>query len=244
MIILAVGMPRAGSGWHYNLIKELMATAGYEDARDIRERFKLQGILTAVNTNIGVLSFRRLLMVSIPGLFGKKFVIKAHSGPTIWIKFLIEIGLFKVLYIYRDPRDAMLSAMDYGARVLEKQNRPNAFSHLTDLDKAADFFAEYIRDQGHWQALTKVIATRYEDLLLDYENEADAIVKFLGLDRANLDVEQVIEKNRPGGNVQEKQGTHFFKGQVGRFRGRFTTDDIERLNQRFGESILKMGYPL
>jgi len=79
---------------------------------------------------------------------------------------------------------------------------------------------------------------------LDYDNEADAIVKFLGLDRTNPDVEQVIEKNRPGGNVQEKQGTHFFKGQVGRFRDRFTTDDIEKLNQRFGESILKMGYPL
>jgi len=244
MIILAVGMPRAGSGWHYNLVKELMATAGFEDSRGIRERFRMQGILTAVNTNIGVLSFRRLLMVSVPGLLGKQFVIKAHSGPTIWIKFLINIGLFRVLYIYRDPRDAMLSAMDYGARVLEKQNRPNAFSHLTDVNKAAEFFAEYIRDQGAWQALPKVHSTRYEDFLLEYDREADAIVKFLGLERANPDIEQVIEKNRPGGNVQEKQGTHFFKGQVGRFRDRFTPEEIGMLNQRFGESIRKMGYPL
>ena len=28
MIVLAVGMPRAGSGWHYNLVHDLMKTTG------------------------------------------------------------------------------------------------------------------------------------------------------------------------------------------------------------------------
>ena len=36
MIVLSVGMPRAGSGWHYNLIHDLMKTAGATDAREIR----------------------------------------------------------------------------------------------------------------------------------------------------------------------------------------------------------------
>ena len=40
MIVLSVGMPRAGSGWHYNLIHDLMETAGYTDARIIREKIK------------------------------------------------------------------------------------------------------------------------------------------------------------------------------------------------------------
>lgn len=244
MIILAVGMPRAGSGWHYNLIKELMTTAGFEDAREIRKKFGLQKILTEVNTNIGVLSLRRLLMVSIPNLLGKRFVIKAHSGPTPWLKLLINLGSFKVLYIYRDPRDAMLSAMEYGARVLERQNRPNAFSDLTDINKAADFFAEYIHDQEAWQGLSRVHMTRYEDLLTDYDTEANAIIDFLNLNRSDPAVQLVLEKNHPGGNVQEKQGTHFFKGQVGRFREKFTPEEIEMLNARFGKDIQKMGYQL
>ena len=60
MIVLAVGMPRAGSGWHYNLVHDLMATTGCEDAREIRAKFQLESVLTEVNCNIGVLSLRRV----------------------------------------------------------------------------------------------------------------------------------------------------------------------------------------
>ena len=66
MIVLSVGMPRAGSGWHYNLIHDLMETTGCADARDIRERYRLQRILTEVNCNIGALSARRLGLATVP----------------------------------------------------------------------------------------------------------------------------------------------------------------------------------
>ena len=46
MIILSVGMPRAGSGWHYNLIHELDEDHGLcRCARKVREQYRLQGIL-------------------------------------------------------------------------------------------------------------------------------------------------------------------------------------------------------
>ena len=73
MIVLSVGMPRAGSGWHYNLIHDLMEAAGYIDARVIREKYRLQNILTEVNCNIGVLSVRRMGMVAVPAVMGKDF---------------------------------------------------------------------------------------------------------------------------------------------------------------------------
>ena len=60
MIVLSVGMPRAGSVWHYNLVRDLMETTGCADAYDIRKRYRLQKILTEVNCNIGVLSASRL----------------------------------------------------------------------------------------------------------------------------------------------------------------------------------------
>ncbi|HSK65351.1 MAG TPA: hypothetical protein VK888_00370, partial [Anaerolineales bacterium] len=132
MIVLSVGMPRAGSGWHYNLVHDLMRTTGCADARMIREKYNLQGILTEVNCNIGVLSARRLAMVAIPAVLGNTFVIKAHAGPTTASRLLQRLGLLRITYIYRDPRDAMLSAYDYGQRALQK-GRPNAFSHLTDF---------------------------------------------------------------------------------------------------------------
>ena len=112
MIVLSVGMPRAGSGWHYNLVHDLMKTTGCADAHQIREKYHLQNILTEVNCNIGVLSARRLARVTVPALMGNTFVIKAHSSPTSSSRLLQRLGLLRTTYIYRDPRDAMLSAYD------------------------------------------------------------------------------------------------------------------------------------
>jgi hypothetical protein len=53
MIVLSVGMPRAGSGWHYNLIHDLMKTTGCADAREIREKY------LAKNPDRGELQYRR-----------------------------------------------------------------------------------------------------------------------------------------------------------------------------------------
>jgi hypothetical protein len=244
MIILSVGMPRAGSGWHYNLVHDLMATTGCDDARDIRANFGLQGILTEVNCNIGVLSARRLVLVARPALLGHTFVIKAHSGPTTWARAMIQGGLIRATYIYRDPRDAMLSAFDYGKRVLEKQGRPNAFSHLTDFQKTLDFFTQYVRDWEKWVQVPGVLTSRYEDLLQNYDPEADNLARFLGVNPAHEAVSAVVEKYRPAGQVQGQQGTHFFKGQVGRFRERYSAQEQKILADRFGQTLEKMGYPI
>jgi len=244
MIILSVGMPRAGSGWHYNLVHDLMATTGCDEARDIRTKYGLEKILTEVNCNIGVLSARRLVMVTRPALLGHTFVIKAHSAPTVWAKALINGGLMRATYIYRDPRDAMLSAHDYGKRVLEKQGRPNAFSHLTDFQKTLDFFVEYVEGWEKWMQVPGVLKARYEDLLQDYEVETAKLVQFLGLLPADEKVKAVVEQYRPGGQAQGQQGTHFFKGQVGRFRERYSVEEQKILADKFGKYLTKMGYEI
>lgn len=244
MIVLSVGMPRAGSGWHYNLVHDLMATTGCDDARDIREKYGLQNILTEVNCNIGVLSLRRLIMVARPAVLGHTFVIKAHSAPTPWAKAMLQGGLMHATYIYRDPRDAMLSAYDYGKRVLEKQGRPNAFSHLTDFQKTMDFFTEYVEGWEKWMQVPGVLKSRYEDLLQNYDAEAGNLVSFLGLNSADEAVRTVVEKYRPAGQAQGRQGTHFFKGQIGRFRERYSEQEQKTLADKFGVTLQKMGYEI
>lgn len=240
MIVLSVGMPRAGSGWHYNLIHDLMKTTGCADAREIRQKYRLQKILTEVNCNIGVLSLRRLGMVMIPALRGETFVIKAHSAPTLWSRLLSTFGLLRVTYIYRDPRDAMLSAFEFGQRALSK-GRPNAFSHLSDFDKTLDFMTEYVYIWEKWQAEKNVLIARYEDLLRDYNHETARLVEFLGLDGNKPEVRAVIEAYRPD-KAEERQGLHFYKGKVGRFREAYSPEQQAILIERFGVFLEKMGY--
>ena len=242
MIVLSVGMPRAGSGWHYNVIHDLMATTGCADARDIREKYRLQKILTEVNCNIGVLSARRLAMVAVPALAGNTFVIKAHAGPSTWSRLLETIGLLRVTYIYRDPRDAMLSAYDFGQRALGK-GRPNAFSHLTDFQKTLDFMAEYVRIWEKWMGEKTPLIARYEDLLLNYDAEVTRLVGFLKLDGSRPQVQAVIEQYRPE-KGEGQQGLHFFKGRIGRFREAYSADEQKVMAERFGSALQKMGYQI
>lgn len=240
MIVLSVGMPRAGSGWHYNLIHDLMKTTGCADARDIRERYGLKNILTEVNCNIGVLSVRRLGRVIVPALFGNTFVIKAHSGPTSASRLLSTLGLLRITYIYRDPRDAMLSAYDYGQRALAG-GRPNAFSHLTDFKKSLEFITEYVHIWEKWMQEKNILQARYEDLLTNYDVESIRLVEFLKLDGNKPEVHAVIEQYRPGaGDTQ--QGLHFYKGKIGRFRTVYTLEQQTAMNQKLGSFLERMGY--
>ncbi|HXQ34105.1 MAG TPA: sulfotransferase domain-containing protein [Anaerolineales bacterium] len=242
MIILSVGMPRAGSGWHYNLIHDLMKTTGAVDAGDIRERYRLQGILTEVNNNIGVLSARRLGLVTLPALAGNTFVIKAHAGPTSTSRLLQSLGLLRVTYIYRDPRDAMLSAFEYGQRGLQR-GRPNAFSHLKDFQKSLDFIMDYVRIWDKWTKEKNVFITRYEDLQTVYDNEVTRLVKFLKLSGANPEVQKVIESyHQPV--LDGQRGLHFNKGKIGRFREAYSAEEQAILQEKMGSYLPRMGYEI
>ncbi|NWG08289.1 MAG: sulfotransferase domain-containing protein [Chloroflexi bacterium] len=240
MIVLSIGMPRAGSGWHYNLIHDLMATTGCADARDIREKYRLQSILTEVNFNIGVLSARRLGMVMIPALMGNTFVIKAHAGPTSTSRLLQRLGMLRITYIYRDPRDAMLSAFEYGQRALQK-GRPNAFSHLTDFDKSLAFIMDYVRIWDRWMGEKDVLTARYEDLLMNYDHEVNRLVGFLDLNGDSPEVQKVTASYRPGA-AEGQQGLHFYKGKIGRFRESYSAQEQAMLKEKLGPYLPRMGY--
>jgi hypothetical protein len=242
MIVLSVGMPRAGSGWHYNLTHDLMRASGCAEAVEIRARFGLQDVLTEVNSNIGVLSARRLARVAIPALQGNTFVIKAHSRPTLAFRMMRGVGLLRATYIYRDPRDAMLSAMEYGRRG-ESQGRQNAFSDVVDFDRAVEFMAIYVRIWKAWMGERGILVSRYEDLLQDYDAQAVRLIGFLGLDGGDPAIRAVIERYRPE-RAGARQGTHFSRGRIGRFRDAFSADEQRSLAERFGSQLREMGYTI
>ena len=239
MIVLSVGMPRAGSGWHYNLIHDLMRTTGCADARDIRERYRLQKILTEVNCNIGVLSARRLGLTMLPGLVNT-FVIKAHAAPTSTSRLFSSLGLLRSTYIYRDPRDAMLSAFDFGQRALTK-GHPNAFSHLSDFEKSIDFMMEYIRIWEKWMKEKHVLIARYEDLLTNYDVESVKLLEYLKLNKNKSEVQKVIENYRPDA-AEGQQGLHFYKGKIGRFREAYNDEQKSVLKKKISPYLAQMGY--
>ena len=181
-------------------------------------------------------------MVTLPALTGKDFVIKAHAGPSASSRLLQRLGLLRITYIYRDPRDAMLSAYDYGQRALQK-GRPNAFSHLTDFEKSLAFMMDYVRIWEGWMKEKDVLIARYEDLLTNYDNEVRRLVQFLKLDGSRLEIQKVTESYRPT-TAEGQQGLHFYKGRIGRFRESYTEEQQAILREQMGGYLSKMGYEL
>ena len=240
MIVLSAGMPRAGTAWHYNLICDLMATNGCADAGEIRVKYRLQDILTETYCNIGTLSVRRLGRAAIPALMGNTFAIKTHTGPTRASRLLQRLGLLRVLYLYRDPRDAMLSAFEYGREGLQT-GRLNAFSHLTDFDKSLSFIMEYVRIWERWSQEKGVLLCRYEDLLTKYDHEVTRLIGFLPVNGTRPEVRDVTEQYRPRA-AQGREGLHFHKGRVGRFRESFNMQERSILLEQLAPYLPRMGY--
>ncbi len=238
-LIISAGMPRAGSGWYYNLVHDLVVSSGGQDAREIRKHYFLQQLLTEVNCNISTLSILRITPVLFPTLFGNKFAIKTHAGPTSSVRSFIKRQQIYVVYIYRDPRAALLSAYEYGQRAAENM-RPNAFSKLDTLDKAADFMNFYVSIWEAWSRLEKVLNLRYEDLVSNYRGEIEKTANFLDLDLESSS--SVIEDYQPGRGDPDQIGTHFSQGEAERFRRVYATDQLAKYTHMFESALVRMGY--
>lgn len=240
-LVVSAGMPRAGSGWYYNLMHDLIVASGGQDARLIRERFRLQRILTEVNCNLSTLKAFRLIPVQVPSMFGNRFVIKTHAAPTSYALWTNQNKIITFVYIFRDPRAAMLSAYEYGQSALSGGRR-NAFSHLTSLDSAAEFMLFYVKIWEAWSKADGVLIAKYEDLVRDYDAEFIRLAAFLGIELEQNDLTSIFDSYRPERGDSQHKGMHFKKGQVERFRKVFSPRQLQQYTKHFEPYLERMGY--
>ncbi len=234
-------MPRAGSGWHYNLLHDLLLASGGQDARQIRRRYWLHPLLTEVNCNIGALSAKRLLPVLLPSRLGNTFAIKTHSPPTALAERLMRSGRMRVSYIYRDPRAALLSALEYGQRA-RAAGRSNAFSPLESFEDALDFILGYAHIWERWMALEGLHSLSYESFLENYEEEVERLIDFLGIDKQHRTSSEVLSKYHPEENDKSGKGLHFQHGKTQRFRELLSAEQLGQANKVLQPYLARMGY--
>jgi len=172
---------------------------------------------------------------------GYTYVIKAHAAPSLTAIRLMKLGWLRAAYIYRDPRDAMLSALENGQRARQK-GRANAFSELVDFEHALAFMQEYVQISQAWLALPHVLKVRYEDLVNSYDRETEKLSAFLGVNQGSQQTQAVLDRYRPAQATAEQKGLHFRKGISGRYRQVFTQTEQEILNRTFGDYLIKNGY--
>jgi hypothetical protein len=158
-------------------------------------------------------------------------------------KSSIRLGLIRPTYIFRDPRDALLSAIEYGQRA-RQLGHSNAFSHLVDFDTALSFMQDYIGIWEAWMDCNQALHSRYEDLLTNYNREVHRLIEFLPVKLDDPALQNVIDHYRPRSESRDQKGLHFRVGKIGRFREKLSPEHEETVTQAFKPFLDRMGYAI
>jgi hypothetical protein len=101
---------------------------------------------------------------------------------------------------------------------------------------------KYVKVWHAWSRVRRACVFRYEDLLMDFDGQAERLADFLRVDPAKPELRAVMEEYRPGQADSQDRGLHFYKGQIARFREAFTDEEKFLSRQALGDDLVRMGY--
>jgi len=210
-IILSAGMGSAGSGWIYNLTNELLVAAGERDARALRDEYQLGDILftqNCANDLRDAAQIARLLAVADDG---HTITVKSHKPPSRAFKRLAREGKAKATYIYRDPRDVVVSVFDRGGKLRARGSR-RAFARFTTVNRTILWVRfRLLAVYDAWMKQPGAHIVRYEDLRADPLTEVKRLAAFLEVDVPEETMQAIITSYE-GENAKQKTGSHYQPG--------------------------------
>ena len=241
MIVVCASLKKSGSGWYFNMTNDLLVQAGHQDVRMLRRDYALANVLLEENCRINpnAINLARLLPAHRKG---NTFAVKTHAGPTPSLRLLMNLGIAKTTYIYRDPRDVVLSALDHGKRV-RKAGQANVLATLRNVEDAVHYVRPLLDDWEAWTRTHQALMIRYEDLVVDALGVLDRLAGFLRLDVSQDDLREVVACYAPRDqNTVVQQRTHFNKGVTERFRSQMSPAELALCQNQFGPYLQRMGY--
>ena len=253
MFLISASMERSGSRWYYNLANDLAISAGYPDAREVRERYGLHAILTTENCNLpwqGARTLRRLDRVSRET---DLFTVKTHRRPSQAMRRRLADGRVKAAYICRDLRDVIVSGLEAGVVKRAGGNVPRilklgpyrGFARLHTVDGGILWARlQLIPRWNAWVNCPSVLVTRYEDLLADTAGQLRRLADHFGLDVSDEQIEGVVGTYRKGNAARgaaEKRAS-LNKGVVGRYKEVMSAQEQALCRKRLRRYLDRMGY--
>ena len=243
MIVVSASMKKAGSGWYFNLTNDLLVAAGHADARAIREQFGLHKALQGGNCQVNKSHPLQTARVFLPHLLGHTFAVKTHGRPLRAVRQLMALGVMRATYIYRDPRDVVLSVLDHGRDLRERGQHAADLSALHSVEDAARYVRYLLGIWEAWDACPGVLTVRYEDLVADPSRQLQRLASFLRLRVAADDLAAIVERYDAGAQSGAvRRNLHYNKGVTRRFERAMDRGDRARCDAAFAPYLARMGY--
>jgi hypothetical protein len=243
-VIISAGMPKAGSAWIYCILRDCAVAAGGRDPAEIRDRYNLHHFMRFANCNIGTLTQEKLSSLTRIAALEGTFAVKTHDGPSEALVAAIETGAAKVVYIFRDPRDAVLAAVEAGKKAANG-GAPDTFSRLTSADAAIDAALSWCRIAVQYlSAQTVVRCVRYEDMMMDPVATTHSVLTHMRMALPNPMVDKIVARYAAG-NLDDstKALLHFGKGTGARYDMLPVGPLKEEIARRLKDVTLRLGYP-
>jgi len=235
MIIISSGFPKSASTLLYLYTESLINSSGKSGGQKLFRRFNREGF----TPHFG---FLNTLWYVFASMFGP-LVVKTHAGPTFFIRLLISVGLATAFYSVRDPRDAVLSAMDHGRKAREKGIQTDSDIAFAPFEKWEDVYPAFHmhhRRYEAWKEYDRVLFVRYEEVIQHPDAVLQKIVRHVRLPKLVKNIPDAVYSF-----AQSKRSTrNFNKGELVRFTTELKSDEIAKLEKEMGACITSMGYTL
>ncbi len=167
--IFIAGYPKSGNTWVQNLIAGL-----------------LFGIETSLLTD-------KLTQEIVPDLHGKKFYLRFNDFNFFKTHNLPQKKMKRVIHLVRDGRDVMASYYAMNTSLKKNSTLEEMIKYGKDIYPCK--WHNHTRDWLNNPFNAEILIIKYENLLLDPENELKKILKFAGLERSDEIINRVIEGN-------------------------------------------------
>ena len=249
-LVIAAGMQRSGTRWFCNMLVDIVGEVTGSGTRQLRDRYGAHDLLQRYYTPTfkARLSNRRLRRLEAILADGHTLVFKTHRPPTAAVRERIADGSAVATYLFRDPRDVVLSALEQGAKMRSQGALPfRGFARLTNFNRAARWLQrELLPVWEEWASIDGVFTLRYEDLLADPRGMMARTLAHLEI-AAPPDVVDRIVRDYTAANVQDatiRQALELKNGARGPRRTVLTPDQQRCLRLRLEPTLLRMGYPV
>jgi len=244
MLVLSAGMQKSGSGYFYNIINDLLSSSARGvDTRQVRAQHNLDWMMDFRNNNIGtptVGSFLRLWRLTLKH---GTFVVKTHEASPRGVRMMSRLGKMRIVYCYRDPRDAMLSAIDHGNSILA-EGENHTFAEIVKFEDALRRVESWVSIYEKYANMPGVLTVRYEDAMFDPVAVFKKIENFLGIIIDPEKRQEIIWLYSKDNQNGERRGLHFNNPKPLRYKTEMTKEQQSLCNDVLGYYLKKMGYSI
>lgn len=241
MFVLSAGMPKSGSAYFYNVINSLVAETGGRDAREIKSQWRLEKLMKWYNNNVDLLSLTDLTKLWIISLISGKFTVKTHAKPNQVMKTGNSLNIYKVIYCYRDPRDAILSAIDHGKRISAK-GETHTFAAIKDYNDAIILAKRWIDVWDNYKQMPNSLSLSYEYMIDNPISTTKKIEDFLDISVTDECRNSILWKYNKNNVNQLSDIMHLNKARTNRYKTEMPESIQQKCLNEFGSSIKEMGY--